>query len=268
MLRVDLVSTESDWMYGLTYTIKEFPLFTAWGTKLMTHHREGTNDAGALISILVQDEYKLVKHGIKPGMTAIDLGAHVGAVSLALCTLGAKVVAVELVRLNAELCRRNLSLNGYKDTLVLDVAVGGVEGTTREVYLADQSTETGRIHHFIGTVIPHERLASPCKSAGATARVTKYTIEEIMDVSCTRHCNFLKMDIEGSEWEVFESIGPKVLDRIDVISGELHRLDERTIVHKEDLLPFLHNKFIDVTDSFETEYNKPGDVTHFVYRHK
>ena len=250
------------------YEVKEFPLFTAWGKRLVTYHRDGTNDAGALISVLVQDEYKLQQHKIKPGMVTIDLGAHVGAVSLGLASLGAKVIAVELVRQNADLCRQNLCVNGYRNSLVLNVAAGGTLDGARNVYLADTSTQTGAIHHFVGTTIPHCRLASPCESEAVIGNVSKLTLEEIFEIACVTHCNFLKVDIEGSEWEVFESISPTLLDKVDIISGELHRLDDRTIVHKEDLLPFLHDKFIDVTDTFETEYNKPGDVTHFVYKHK
>jgi FkbM family methyltransferase len=247
------------------YEIKEFPLFTKWGTRLVTYQREGTNDAGALISILVQDEYKLLQHDLKPGMITIDLGAHIGAASLALASLGCTVHAVEVIPENFQLLRSNLSMNKFDQSVYCyPFPIMGTHKET-EVFYTGTKTSTGQIHHFIGSTIHHSRLNSFCE-AGNTITRTSITLEDLL--SNIEYCHFLKIDIEGSEWDVFEQVNPSILDKIGIIVGELHRLDNRTIVHKEDLLPFLHGKFIDVTDQFEKEYNKPGDVTHFVYFNK
>ena len=48
------------------------------------------------------------------------------------------------------------------------------------------------------------------------------TLEEIMNLYEIEKIDFLKIDIEGFEYDVLESLSPSILSRIDKISCEAH----------------------------------------------
>jgi FkbM family methyltransferase len=246
------------------YEVKEFNLFTKWGNALKTFQREGTNDAGALISNLIQDEYHLSKYNFPRNSVAIDLGSHIGAVTLALLSAGfGKVIAVEVLRDNYNLMINNLAANSFLSrTVTLHNAAWG--NTPQNVVMTHTGTQTttGQIHKFIGSAFSRKDMSSVCED-GETEVARSLSINQIFEDQKVNYCHFLKVDIEGSEWEALKDI--KYLDRIGIISGEVHRIKGIDIVRHGDLLSLLDNKFEDYSVVYEPQYSIPGDVSHFVY---
>ena len=73
----------------------------------------------------------------------------------------------------------------------------------------------------------------------------RMTLEEMMELYKLDRIDFLKCDIEGGEYDLFNSLSPKTLSKIDRIAIETH--DE---VQNEDF--YLHGK---IRHSFVWNYN-------------
>lgn len=128
---------------------------------------------------------------IRPGMTALDIGAHVGFYTLLLARLvapGGRVVAVEPAPENLDLLRRNLSPGAPVPIEVLPVAAGA-EDCDRALRLSDSSdTHSFFQHPLVGhtqaVLVPQRRL--------------DHLIPAPPDV--------VKVDVEGAELEALEGL--------------------------------------------------------------
>src|SRR5256885_2059950 len=81
---------------------------TPRGNGLSITYREGTSDWNTISSCLTHDEYGL--RDLHVSGLALDIGAHVGAVTLALLADNAdlRVIALEPVPDNVDLLKRNV----------------------------------------------------------------------------------------------------------------------------------------------------------------
>ncbi|CAE7561817.1 sdnD [Symbiodinium sp. CCMP2592] len=159
---------------------------------------------------------------------AVDIGASVGVVSVLLCKLweGARVVAVEPAPPNFRYLLWNLKLNGVTDCVwPLNVAVGGQPlATTTILYSPTYPTWAQRC----------QEEASECASSDGSWRggfadfqlrsdVETVTLAEVMALFGLTTIDFLKVDCEGCEWDVFAPrIWERVRRRIRHVATELH----------------------------------------------
>ena len=81
------------------------------------------------------------------------------------------------------------------------------------------------------------------------------TLEEMMDLYKIDKIDFLKCDIEGGEYDLFKSLSPEILSKIDKIAVETH--DE-----KQNETFFLPGK---VRHSFFWNYGGGGSQTMFYF---
>lgn len=241
---------------------------TPWGIPITAYYREGTDDGGSLISCLEQDEYKLQTHGMKQGYTGIDLGAHIGSATLAMLSLGMRVYSIELIPENFNLLDRNIRVNNlqYRSRIYCR-SISNKTGNTEIGYYTSDETEHGKIHKYVGSTIPQSKATS-LFTEGESFRSETISLEDIFIQNNIERCHFLKVDCEGAEWKAFQDVPLSILERIDIISGEIHTLDKNKIVSHGDLLPFLKDCFSDETEVFDKQYSYPGEITHFVYKKK
>ena len=139
------------------------------------------------------DEYRAFREAVRPGMTALDIGANVGAYTLLLgqwVGSGGAVFAFEPAPRTHEGLRRHIALN-HLDAVVRPVraAVGGAPGTAS--FVVEPTAGEGR-------------LATPgtmTDGAPAAVDVQVTTIDEF----CARERltpDFIKVDVEGAELDV------------------------------------------------------------------
>lgn len=117
--------------------------------------------------------------------TVLDLGANRGVFSTMMAARARKVVSVEVMPRYVDVIKRNMELNGY-DNFAVETAFVGAGGTAAEY------------------------------AEAATIR----TIPEILDRHGLPTVDLVKMDIEGSEFVLFER--PDWLDRVSAICMEVH----------------------------------------------
>ena len=179
------------------------------GVRLLVYDQEGSLSADRVANELAADVYGLGAIPFQPGDTVIDIGAHVGLVSLYLATRWPwlRIHAFEPYAVNHETCVENLRLNQVTNVRLYQEAV---TADARPIVLHCLPSNTGG-----ATAV----FAMPGADAAPAVRST--TLGEIFDRALApgERCRLLKMDCEGMEYEILPS---PVLDRVDFLAAEFH----------------------------------------------
>jgi FkbM family methyltransferase len=170
--------------------------------------------------IVVNRVYSRPPFGIEPDDTVVDIGANIGVFTLhaASATRG-RVCAVEALPENAEFIRTNAALNRFENIEVVSAAVCGKSGTVEF------------------SVSPNGAMGAVSQPGPATAgdrRITvpAVTLPELLERWGLREVDFLKLDCEGSEGDIFRSLPEETLRRIRKIALEFHDCDS-SLSHAE-----------------------------------
>lgn len=156
----------------------------------------------------IETAYQLDEIDFQPGDVAIDIGAHVGIVSIYLAKKfpGIQVYAIEPTTENFERLQRNLKANGVKNVLAVNRAVSG-DG--RDLTISgDPSINTGGISAF---TTPN----------GHSQTISSIMLGNFMSNHNLKQLKLLKIDCEGAEYEILES-AESFLHQIDHLRGEFH----------------------------------------------
>jgi FkbM family methyltransferase len=196
--------------------------------------RLGSSDIPTFRKVLVDCEYELPV-SFEP-KTILDAGANVGlsAVYFASRFPSARIVAIEPERANFELLLRNVA--PYPNVTCLRKALVGVPRTVSIVDPGEGSWA------FQAAQVGDERAAHIDEVEGVT-------VSEVMRTFGWTHIDLLKLDIEGSEKEVFEA-GRPWIDSVDIIVAELH----------DALRRGCSLAFYSATASFRQEFHKGENV--------
>lgn len=143
----------------------------------------------------------------------LDLGAHIGSFGvLAASRRNCNVFAIEPDLESFTLCRINALLNSVEGKVVsLRAAVGGETG---KLLLFEATENWG--HTILQGGGPYNILT------GRNAEVDCYSLRDILvHIGCDR-CAFVKLNIEGAEFDLIEKSSTETLQKIGTIVGEVH----------------------------------------------
>lgn len=134
---------------------------------------------------------------VKEGDTMIDVGAHIGRYTLLAAKSASQVIAVEPDPSNFSLLERNVKLNGFDNTILLNVALSDRPGERLLYPPLDEHTDTYSLE-------PNWRRDSirDCKSSGKSVKCR--TLDEITTTLGVEAVDWLKVDVEGHEVHVLE----------------------------------------------------------------
>jgi len=171
--------------------------------------RGGTSsDTVVLYEILVTDEYQHIGDLGSPKFI-IDGGANIGLASAYLLNRypAASIVAVEPDAETIEVCRRNLASFAGRVTIVH----GAIWSRGGDLFLEPN----------------HEEWATTVRSAraGEAASIKGSTMPELIALGGGRRLDLLKLDVEGSEREIFGPEAQEWLPSVDNMVIELHGPD-------------------------------------------
>ena len=164
-----------------------------------------------------RNDYQLHAEQLRNGGTVLDLGAHVGLFTLLALVHGARhVVAVEPIAENYDLLVQNLDDNNDRvdgEAICVNAAVGLPVG--RPLFV----TGVGSCARF---AVGHDECPAP------PAAIPEMTLDELLavDLFVDRHgltdVNVVKVDIEGSEYELFEQASDAAILACRRIVMEFH----------------------------------------------
>lgn len=140
--------------------------------------------------------------------TVFDIGANVGNFSLfAAKHTSGQVFAFEPVKKNYDLLVNNIQLNQLTNVVPMQLAVAGTAG---KVVMHVSAVDTAHS-------ITHEAF-----SQEGDVEVEAVEIEAFCEKNNIPRIDFLKVDCEGAEYEIFEKISSDMLRRINKIGIEHH----------------------------------------------
>ncbi len=163
---------------------------------------------GRIIAREIIRDYSLEELEIGDGDVVVDIGAHIGLVSIYLAQKypQAKILAYEPLRANFEYLIRNLRLAGVKNIIAHPMAV---TADGREVMLhGDPAINSGE-----GSIY---RVAS---RTAEIERARSISVREVSEEAggCIK---LLKLDAEFAEYEILPALD---LAKVEYLRGEFHR---------------------------------------------
>lgn len=186
--------------------------------------RAGTHDTQIHVEIFGNGIYmRQIAGDIMKMRRVIDLGAQTGVFTLSILSKNKniRVVSVEATSDNASLAKRNMEQNGLSGHVsVLHRAAWGKSG--ERILMNLSNCNSGR----------HSAVRS---GHGYTDGEYAETIS-LRDVVGGEEVDLLKLDIEGSEYEVLNSADAETLSRIREIIMEVHGSREQNEALKDHLL--------------------------------
>jgi FkbM family methyltransferase len=135
--------------------------------------------------------YEMFENIIKPGDIVLDLGANIGLFTRKVAQIASKVIAVEASPEHFSCLIENTSEFNNVECVNALVVGDNNPGDINTVW----SNKSSRM---------------------------KITIQEIMKMYNLDRIDFIKMDIEGGEYDLLNNTPVEVLDKIDKISCEMH----------------------------------------------
>ena len=173
---------------------------------------EDEADESVVAEIFKWREYKIAEEVIlKSQDLIVDVGAHRGFFTIYCRSFNSHVpiIAVEPEIQNIKALKKHLLINNITDVEIIEA---GLAATSDERWLKRSSDS----HNHV-LALPEEELKSI-----ENVMVKTLTLESASkDYS---EISLLKMDIEGGEYEIFETMSDKMYNKIDYVIMEYHNI--------------------------------------------
>ncbi len=183
-------------------------------------------------------EYNFKNIDFQEGDTVIDIGGNIGMVSIYLAKKFPflKIYAFEPVYQNYENFKKNIELNKIpKDTITLEHKAVTKDGRMVDMSINALNTGGSSISDVISTGAITQECNCNIKSTTLDKIIKKYKIQNI---------KLLKIDCEGSEYEILYGTKEKNLKNIQILRGEFHENKQLTNEYDIDRLYEYVNQYI------------------------
>ena len=180
-------------------------------TDLRIKIRVRSTDLMTLTNVWMINEYDIEDFEINVNDTVIDIGAHIGLFSLLVsqrCKTG-KILSFEPVRENFDLLVSNLKLNHIENVLPFNMAV---------------SKNLDKLNLFLND---DQSAHSIFPKSSESISVESTSLQKIFEENKISSCKLLKLDCEGAEYEIIDSLPSEYLNKIQNIVMEYHSADTK-----------------------------------------
>jgi FkbM family methyltransferase len=182
---------------------------------------------------------------VKPSDVVLDIGANIGVFSLYAAKCGASLVySLEPLYQNTALISKNFKINKLKEPIIIRKAVSDTNGVS-DFYLGDLDSHGRLLENDYKTEINNKKKVKTIKLTEIFAR---YDIKRI---------DFLKIDCEGGEGNIIQSLSGKDWSKISKISLEYH----------DDVSTLSHQKIIELLERahFKVQIQKIDKTLGYIY---
>jgi FkbM family methyltransferase len=190
---------------------KEFKL----SGKLLKISLRDRGDESVAEEVLGKRGYRICEEAIRNAQgPIIDIGGHIGSFSLLASAMRSTlpIYSYEPHDGNFELLKQNLKDNNVQNVTAIHAAVSDRVGEA-DLILSQQD-----LNHSLALAI---------EPTGKTQTVHSTTLEKIVEENGIEHCSLLKIDCEGSEYEILYSTPKSVFEKIQAIFLEYHEWSEK-----------------------------------------
>lgn len=173
--------------------------------------RVNSTDLMAFTHVWLLKEYGKDDFEIKDTDIVIDIGAHIGLFALfssQFCKNG-KIYCFEPVKENFDLLESNLKINDIKNVVAINGAVSTITGVIT-IYL--NNDESGHSMYVKGE---------------KQIQVKSFSLKDIFELYKIKKCNFIKIDCEGEEYKIIESLTDMCFEKINKMCIEYHFADTK-----------------------------------------
>ena len=150
-----------------------------------------------------QNMFFIPEYNIEPNDIVIDIGSHIGtfAVPMAHRIPEGKIYAIEARKETFDILRKNIVLNDLHNVSVHNIALTNFKGSTK-LYYAPYNQNWG------------DSITNISKESEI---VKTNTLGKFMQENEIDHCNFMKINCEGAEFEIILSSSKKTLKKIKLL---------------------------------------------------
>jgi|TARA_Y100000310_G_C20684831_1_gene818289 FkbM family methyltransferase len=170
--------------------------------------RVNTSDKLTVFEVWKSKEYIDSEFGIKKGDIVVDIGANIGAFSVyaAKKASNGHVFAYEPDKENYSMVLKNKSLNNIDNLFLFNLAISAKKGT---IDLCTSRLNKGA--HSIYEADSKKKI-----------KVETITLKDILTANKIKRVNYLKIDVEGTEYNILLNTPPEVIKKVDKIVLEYH----------------------------------------------
>ena len=168
--------------------------------------RVDSTDLMAFTHVWLLKEYERPGFEIKNDDIIIDIGGHIGLFALfssQFCKSG-KIYCFEPIKENFDMLKSNIELNHIANIFATNIAVSKDNGRVT-IYLNED--EAGHSMYVTGT---------------KSVQVDSTSLQTIFDLHNIDSCDFLKVDCEGEEYSIMDSLPYPYYDKIKKMCIEYH----------------------------------------------
>mgnify|MGYP001608676553 FL=1 len=201
------------YLYPLVYFSiikRDYIIFETYsGLKIKLRTR--STDLMALTNVWLVEEYSGSNFRINANDVIIDIGAHVGLFTLyasQYCKNGT-IFCFEPVDENYDILVDNITQNNLKNVKPFKSAVSKSEST---ITIYRNKDEAG---HSMFSFTSH------------ALKVDSISLKKIIDENSVNQCNLIKIDCEGAEYEIIESLPLEYFKKISKLIIEYHFADSK-----------------------------------------
>jgi FkbM family methyltransferase len=145
----------------------------------------------------------------KKDLVIADFGANIGMFSYYAYNMAKVIYAIEPSKQHFEVLTKMIEFNGLERVRPIKKALSHKNGMV--TFYHNENTTMFSLKESVNNK-PKE-----------SEEVETITLDKLFDENKINHLDFMKIDIEGSEAEVFSSLGfEKVANKINIIMGEFH----------------------------------------------
>ena len=199
--------------------------------------------------------------------TILDIGAHMGVFALwaAKQAPRGKIISIEPTE-NIESLTKSIEINKLKNITPLKVAIGKddsfIELFTSPNYNSSNSNTQFTHSPFLRflTFLGFNTIHRKHKNQRKTERVKTVSIASIMDKYKLKQIDYLKIDCEGGEYDVFNYLPEKYFPRIKKIAMEFHHFHPSHDYRKLKALFEKHGFEVNTHRTFVQRLTKSGNI--------
>lgn len=171
--------------------------------------RVSSTDLMAFTHVWLLHEYDKLGFEIRDTDIVIDVGAHIGLFALfssQFCRSG-KIYCFEPVKENFDLLEANLEINNIRNVIAVNAAISTNTGVVT-IYLNED--ESGHSMHIIGS---------------KQIQAKSLSLQDVFISNKLEKCDYLKIDCEGEEYKIIDSLSTEYFDKINKMCIEYHFAD-------------------------------------------